>query len=262
MKRNLLSILLTLTIAITLTIPALADVIWEPDDAFYTRHAQECTYVGRRYKAAGYDGSLTVYAAPGGLACAEIENGIKVNIQFTWSGEGLDWGYALYTDWGEEAGGWVPMDDLALVYDSRQFMEDHQGEIAEEQVEVEFTQAVLYDYPGGPAGYVLEEHPDYMTFSQLINQVYTDESGLRWGYIGYYMGRRESWVCLDDPMNETLDTAVVAPGLSAAQLRGAPTVTGGFSWQMLLAAVLLVAAVVVCTVILIRRFCPKKDIKL
>lgn len=258
MRRKLLALVLGLCAALALTAPAMADMIWEPDDSFYNKHSDECSYVGRNYEVAGYGGTVTVYTAPGGLARTTLDNGTAVGVQFTWNGNGISWGYVYLL--GENATeGWTPMDDLSLIYDSQQFMEDHGDEIVtDEGVEVDFTQAMLYAYPGGPAEYVLEEEKEYLPFSQLFSEIYTDENGLRWGYVYYYMGRRNSWICLDDPMNEHLDTAVVPTAPSAAQLRGEPTVTSGVGMTTLVLAAVLVAAVVAVTALLIRRFCPKK----
>ena len=98
-----------------------------------------------------------------------------------------------------------------------------------------------------------------MSFSGVFSTLYTDGNGLRWGYVGYYMGRRDSWVCLDDPMNDRLDTNIVAVEPSAAQLRGAPTVTPGSTNRMpLVLAGVLVALVVVVTLLVIRKVRPKK----
>ena len=264
MKRKLLSLLLTLTAVVALSVPALADVIWEPTNSFYESHSGQCDYENRAYLLGGYEGEVALRSSPqNGYIVKQVENGKRGVVQFIWHGGEMDWGY-LYGIEGEETEGWAPMDDLSLIYDSQQFMEDHAQELVEgAAAEVTFSQAVLYDYPGGPTAYVLEESKEYQPFSEIFTTLYTDENGLRWGYVGYYMGHRERWACLDDPMNEHLGTAVVETAPSAAQLRGSATVTGGFSWQvMLLAAVLLVAAVVAGTVVLIRRFCPKKNEKL
>lgn len=45
-----------------------------------------------------------------------------------------------------------------------------------------------------------------------FEQLYMDESGYAWGYVGYAYGRRMSWVCLSAPADETLpaDPEVVA----------------------------------------------------
>lgn len=258
MKRRLSLLLLAFAAVFTLTVPAFADVIWEPNDAFYTSHRSECTYVDRVYELAGYDGSVTVWSAPGGMALQEVDNGERGVVQFRWSGDGVEWGYIYGLD-GKPGAGWVPMDDLALVYDSRQFMEDHEAElIYDTPVPVDFHSAVLYDYPGGPAGRMLDEHADYMTFTETFYPTYIDENGLRWGYVGYYMGHVESWVCLDDPVNEHLDTNIVPLAPSAAQLRGSATVAPGLGQFQLIVAGVLVVAVVVVTALAIRRVRPGK----
>lgn len=252
MKRKIFTLFLAALAVFSLTVPASADLIWEPDDSFYEKHRGECSYVGREYELAGYDGKVTVFTAPGGMNKFTLDNGLRVGIQFTWEGKGTTWGYLIRWD-DDRPEGWVPMDDVSLVYDSKQFMTDHAGEIEETQpIPVDFHEAVLYAYPNGPAGSVLEEEPDYMTFSETFTQVYTDQAGLRWGYVGYYMGRLESWVCLDDPMNEGLDTGVVPVSPSAAQLRGSAAVTAGPP-ALLIAAVLVAGVAAVTVVLLLKR---------
>lgn len=255
MKRKICTLFLAALAVLSLTLPASADMIWEPADPFYEKHREECDYVGRNYELAGYDGKVTVFTAPGGMSKLTLDNGLQVSILCTWEGNGTTWGSLAY--WGDNhwVEGWVPMDDVSLVYDSKQFMEDHAGEIVETQpVPVDFHEAVRYDYPNGPvaAGNALQEDPDYMTFSEIFTQVYTDENGLRWGYVGYYMGWRESWVCLDDPMNQGLDTEIMPMAPSAAQLRGSATVTAGPP-ALLIAAVLVAAVAAVTAVLLVKR---------
>lgn len=260
MKRRLLSLFLALTMALILIIPASADLIWEPEDSFYERHRNECTYVGRRYELAGYDGTVSVWSAPGGKVVETAPNGERATVQFRWSGGGVDWGYVYGYSGNRDDGGWVPMDDLSLVYDSVQFGKDHEAEIVSgDPVPVDFDSAVLYGYPGGPAGRVLEEDAAYMPFSEVFSNTYTDENGLRWGYVGYYMGRQNNWVCLDDPLNENLSTNVVPVSPSAAQLRGSATVAPGEGQQLpLILAGVLVAVVAVVTVFVIHKLRPRK----
>ena len=259
MKYKLSAPLLALLTVLALTVPVSADVIWEPQDSFYEKHREECDYVNRSYELAGYDGNVTVFTAPGGSNKATLDNGAQGTIQFTWNDNGTVWGYLCWVS-DSNVEGWVPMDDLSLVYDSQQFMEDYAGEIAETSpVPVDFHEAVLYNYPNGTSGTTLEEEPEYMSFSETFTQLYTDKNGLRWGYISYYMGMREYWVCLDDPMNGALNTGIVPVSPSPAQVRGSATVTAGP--PVILIAAGLVAAVAAATVILLlkqnRRSCPK-----
>lgn len=251
MKQKFFTLFLALLAALALASSASADVIWEPINSFYERHREECTYVNRAYQLEGYDGTVTVFTEPNGMSKATLENGLRGRVQFTWKGIGVAWGY-LYQLNGSDVEGWVPMDDLSLIYDSKQFVEDHKAEIQElEEVPVDFQEAVLYSYPNGPLeGYTLEEDPDYLLFSQAFDKLYTDENGLRWGHISYYFGHEDGWACLDGPMNEGLDTSIVPVAPSAAQTRGSATVTPGL--PVLPSAIGLVAAVVAATVVLIR----------
>ena len=253
MKRKLIPLFLALLAVLPLTLPASADMIWEPQDSFYEKHRDECDYVNRNYQMAGYDGTVALYTAPGGTKKAALDNGLQAGIQFTWTGNGLTWGYLVR--WGDNpAEGWVPMDDLSLVYDSQSFMVDHAGEITQAAlVPVDFHEAVLYGYPRGPVWEnTLTEDADYQPFSEVFTETYTDEDGLRWGYVGYYMGHCDAWVCLDDPMNRELDTGIIPVEPSPAQVRGSATQINAGTPPFVYAAV-LVAAVVVVTAVLILK---------
>lgn len=253
MKRKILTLSLALLAVFSLTVPVFADAIWAPNDSFYEKHWDECDYWSRCYELAGHGGTVTVFTAPGGMNKATLDNGARGTVQFTWKGEGTSWGYLCWvTD--SDVEGWVPMDDMTLVYDSREFFADHAGEITEAgQMEVDFHEAVCYSYPNGPAwDSIIQEDADYMPFSQVFTQIYTDENGLRWGFVGYYMGSWDAWVCLDDPMNEELDTAVVPCAPSAAQLRGGATVTAGPP-AMVLAGGLVAGVAAVTGVLLLKR---------
>lgn len=247
MKRALFPLFLALLAALSLAVPASADLIWEPDDDFYSKHWQECEYVNRSYQLAGYGGTVTVSTAPGGMSKATLDNGLQGIVQFTWEDGGVQWGYLCWVD-GSDAEGWTPMDDLSLVYDCRQFMEDHAAEITRGTPEgTDFHEAVLYEYPNGtsyPAP--LKEDTQYQPFRETFTALFTDENGLRWGYLGYYMGRRDKWVCLDAPMNPDLNSGVVPVSPSPAQLRGSVTVPAGppllLATALPAALVLLVAA--------------------
>lgn len=256
MKRKLFTLSLALLTLLALTVPVSADIIWEPRDPFYEKHYNDCDYVGRRYEMAGYNSKVTVFTAPGGMNKATLDNGVQGTIQFTWNGKGTTWGYLCRVA-DSDVDGWVPMDDVTLVYDSQQFMKDHADEIIETgPLELDFHEAVLYDYPNGPSGGTLAEVPDYMTFQETFTQVYTDEAGLRWSPVNYYMGLRNVWICLDDPMNKGLNDGIVPGAPSIAQLRGSTTVTAGP--PIMLLAVGLVAVVAAVTGVLVLKLKKRK----
>lgn len=244
MKRKAFALFLALAAILSLTVPVSADLLVEPIDSFYEKHRNDCTDVGhRRYELAGYDGTVTVFTAPGGMNKATLDNGAQGTIQLTWEGKGTTWGY-LYWVTDSEVEGWVPMDDVTLVYDSQEFIKDHADEITEtEPLELDFHEAVCYSYPNGPSGGTLKEVPDHMTFQERFTEVYTDGAGLRWSYTHHW--GRVYWVCLDDPMNEELNGGIVPCAPSAAQLRGSATVPAGP--PILLIAGVLVAGVAAVT---------------
>ena len=75
--RKLLICCCALALALSLAAPARADSLWEPNNSFYERHADECPYLGRSFYANGAEGSSTLCVSPGGyLVKGQVSNGI------------------------------------------------------------------------------------------------------------------------------------------------------------------------------------------
>lgn len=175
-----------------------ADVIWEPDDSFYRKHAEECSYVNRLYTANGPDGVVIVYRSPESPEVVdEWENGYQVSICFTYEGgDGIVWG--IYDDYRGKCG-WMPMDYMEVVYDSISFSEEYADEIVTQSGELDGKYGgkdiFFWEYPGAESGYTVtvgEDTPQYRS-------MYTDGNGNRWGKVGYYYGLKNVWVCMDHP---------------------------------------------------------------
>lgn len=175
-----------------------ADVIWEPMDSFYEEHASECTYVNRQYVANGPDGVVILYESPeSAKEVTRWENGRQVYISFIYEDErGILWGISE-----SDQTGWMPMDYMRVVYDHISFEEDYGDQIVNEEgvLDERYRNETVcfWDYPGAETYSSVNlqdcEHlPEY-------GSVYTDETGHRWGYIGYYYGFRSVWVCIDEP---------------------------------------------------------------
>ena len=101
MKRTL-CILFCLLLTASLTVPALADVIWEPDDDFYFAHANECRLSDEGYTAAE---DTTLYASPiDPTPAGVLPAGESAATRYIWTDTHRDeWGYAeFYTE-----DGWV-----------------------------------------------------------------------------------------------------------------------------------------------------------
>ena len=280
MNRKITTLLLAVMMLAALSAPAFADIMWEPyGNSFYEKHREEMSYVNRGYLANGQKGYITILAAPDSLIeVTNLTNGTRFNVGMTWQGkDGILWavGYHIYQteDGWNEYMGWVPMSDLALIYDYEEFAADHSGEFEEyDGSGDELTEVCLYSYPGGRYSHNLIESKDYMAFSESFEHLYTDENGLRWTYVGYYMGRNNAWACIDDPLNENLGTEGY---LTVGQVRGgsdvippaepsedtadteelippAEKVPAARTWTLWVIPVVLIIALAVVTAVLIR----------
>lgn len=196
MKRTL-CLILALSLVLALAPAVFADVIIEPEDSFYRDHQAQCQYISRVYYADGPDNAAVVYRSPESAAVVErVENGETLWISYRYTAaDGIDWGYC--EDYEEGWSGWVPMDYLLLKYDSISFREEFAGRITEQAGEVNAEGDVhFWDYPGSSDCTAVQTSPDYLPEYQ---RVFTDDAGRKWGHVGYYMGIRDVWVCLDAP---------------------------------------------------------------
>ena len=228
MKRKLTTMLLVAAVLITLVVPAFADLLWEPyGNTFYENHWDEMNRVYRGHLANGEKGYITLLTEPNSLVeVTNLANGTYFYVGTTWEDKsGVLWGVGYhYRHVGEGTEcyeGWVPMSELALIYDEESFAEDHSAEFAEyDGSGNHLTEVCLYSYPGGLYSRTLTENEGYLPFDEAFTHLYTDGNGLRWTYIGYYMGRTNCWICIDDPLNEKLGT----DGLrTVGQVRGSET---------------------------------------
>ena len=254
--KSLLVLLLVPAMLISCAVPACADVIWGPEDDFYEAHWEECYYVfNRTYNLAGQDGSVDFWSAPDGIVLKKLPNDEEIFVSYCWPGETEEW--VCVTIRGEtaeeEVTGWVRVADMTLLYDSLEFFKDHAEEIDQDsKLSVQFDMLKLFPYPNGPEedASVHDDWEEELPFSAT----YTDEAGLQWGYISYWYGYREQWVCLDAPMIKGAAERkyVLTPqqeARAAAQSRQ----------KTLLLAAVLVLAVVIVTVVLVRRLPKRKE---
>ncbi len=191
----LLSAATAVTVSIIGTADLYADIIWEPENSFYNSH--DCPEEDRTYTANSIDDEgLKIYESPESSKVIEVvPNGSNVWISHTYTdAAGNVWGCAGAYE------GWVPMDYLALNYDSRSFFEDYSDQITDESGTFDTSaygendRLFIYNYPGAEDNYDLEIYDDdpgyYGTF--------TDPEGHTWGYVSYYY-IQSGWICLDAP---------------------------------------------------------------
>ncbi len=201
-------LLLVLVFGLVLALPALADVIFEPEDDYFKKHREECSYVNRNYYSDGEGGSVTFYRAPDSKKeAATVPNGELFHVDFVWNGDGSGaWALAYnHNAKGEGKVGWAPMTQLRVQYDAESFREEFGGEIRETEEALKLGDCPKlrrWPYPcaAAPTG-TFEWNSNWSAPEEplVFNNVYEDPSGLRWGYVGYLYGARDFWVCLSAP---------------------------------------------------------------
>ena len=265
--KKLLACALTLLMLVSLTVPAFADIMWEPsDNPFYDDHRSECQYENRGYYANGQNGFVTLVSAPGAsMVKGQYENGEVLWVGYTYGG---DW--ALVERWedNKDFSGWVLMSDLTLIYDYLCFEEeygdritDYTGEFADYNGDAEVIN--FYEYPGAAevdqsfevsnnwGGDILGNLTGNGENRSYISKIFVDEDGLTWGFITYMYGYRNAWFCLDEPDGENFTVREVsADELTPAQEPVLPTAS--------YVPYILVAAVVGATAGILVFFYGKK----
>ncbi len=237
MKRYICFLLL-LILSMLYTLPAFADVIWEPEDDFYWANAEDCVPVNRTFIAASSMDAINVYVSPENTSVVNtITNNTEIFISWSWN----EW---YYYDIG-----WIHSDDVTVVYDNISFIEDNEiSDYDGEEMSLPVVQ--LYTYPNSGNSYELIEEKDYSLIGGSFSSSYIDANGLNWGYISYYM-QHEGWVCIDDPTNTSLNSGAVPTDLSISQKRGSDAEVPNTHYNVLLIATVLTVAVVSATLFLL-----------
>ena len=259
MKRKFFSLVLMVTTLLALCTPARADVLWEPENDFYKKHADQCDYIGRQFYANGDEGFITLWDAPEGTRVVQqFRNGYTLWLYYQYE----DWVCAVV--WGDEGEivGWAPMEDFVLKYDYLSFAEEYADEIQPydgqfADYDGDAEEIVFYEYPGAPvskdvrkAAWGLDELIGRGEDS-YIQSIFVDEDGRTWGYVGYLYGRINGWFCLDEPEGRNFPVRQVGtPELTEAR---EPTLPVRGYVPYILSGVLVLAAVALAAVLLARR---------
>lgn len=221
MKR-LFSLIIALMLALGLGVTAFADVIWIPDNLFLNQHMADCERSDRSYRAIT---EVKVYQSPeDDKVLWTIPEGDAWGVYYTYEDAGGNlWGCVEDFETGEA--GWIALAYTELVYDYISFAEEFGHEFLAldkvEQLPEEYRDDVVmfWSYPGSEVAgefdlgqWAGDYYPEYDT-------VYEDALGHRWGYVGYYMGWRNFWICLDDPTADydTLYPAGTMPEVDVSQ---------------------------------------------
>lgn len=202
--KKLFSAIAAAAVAVSMTLTASADVIWEPYESdFYQKYQADAEHF---YNAKEFvsDVDVDIYDEPYKNVIDVIEAGTPqyVSLALT-DDDGVRWGSFGYANGSLHRDVWICLDGMSLVYDSTEFIKDHEGEFTPyngELVGDSFDGKTIYEwkYPGSSVVTGADYYPE--DFEDYISKVYKDEFG-SWGYIGYMMGERDAWIYLDDPTN-------------------------------------------------------------
>ena len=277
-KRGFTAIVVLLLLVVSLTMPTIiahADVLVEPNNDFYYRNRNRMEYMGRNFYANGENGYITLVIEPNAAReVASFKNSEMIHIMFTYDDNGVVWGvtqlYVEGVNFEDRPTGWVQMNQLYVVYDSGAFMDAHSAAISEREfnlAKLDFDgDMVMWTWPGsGVFNGKFNTQGLFGDDETNMNHgitVYTDADGREWGYLGYFYGWRNVWVCLDDPSNPNIPAFNPAPELNLIPAADPPAInlSGGTrsSLSMPMIAITLVALVAIVSLVLIRVLWDKK----
>ena len=257
--KQLFALLFALILILTMSPGVRADVIYIPENPFIQDHLDDCTYVGRNftpitevklYRSPEDDHVEWTYAA-----------GDELHISYTYTdARNIEWGYT--EDYDTQRSGWVPMAYLDVVYDYISFAEEYGGRIVYLKGVLRLDGGLVgqnvrfWEYPGSEGGQMVtvshapENLPYYFA-------TFTDEDGMVWGQVNYYMGYRNFWICLDHP---TADVETVYPnGLPQVELNKAdpttpeqeitPAKPTTLNTDLIIGAAVMVCVVITCALL-------------
>jgi hypothetical protein len=208
MKR--LAALFVLAILALTTPVAHGDVLIEPKNNFWEQHREQMVHLERGFTVLADAGSVAVHKAPNVKnAVKNLNNGQTFIVDYACLYDGVYWGYSLGHD------GWVEMTQLRLLYDYPDFDAEHQGEFYPYDggfAALEETgEALAWRWPGADQPtWTLSLDPENLT-SSMFSWAYRDADDRQWGFLTYYYGYRNVWICISDPMNPDIPTFNPAP---------------------------------------------------
>ncbi len=273
LKRTLVLLLMLVLGSTLMGTFAFADVIYTPDDDFYNSHYEEFEYLNRNYYTNGEEGYVEFFKEPDGSSAGFSKNGNSFLILSTYKGAGgVLWGVTEYDDTssadkyllpaegnGSLIVGYVKMDDMVLGYDSQRFLEEHASELkpyeGDSTALADLESAVFWTYPHSGEYY---EYTLEFEDRPAFDEAYTDDDGRVWGYVSYYYGIKDSWVCISDPLATDIETIEYQKIDFIQPDSDTPPTPSRDGLSTTTIAIILVAAVVIVSLILIIVLRKKK----
>lgn len=262
---RILSFFLLILALFSLTMPVFADIAYVPEDDFYRRHAEDSRYENRVWLVNGANGYALVYSSPTGKPEGILSNGERYLVNYIYE----NWGHLEYfpencdtSDWRNRISGWVNLRDMTRDYDYRSFDADHSSEYEQKERELSVSSSNTiygYKYPG--SGVVVDELGSWRSSDLFFSMIYTDSEGREWGFLGYYMGSRNYWICLDDPCNNLLPadensrSLDIIPPASAEEMKDAlkKAITPTYYLYVGAGSIVVIAAAVLIAMLLQKK---------
>ena len=254
MKKYIFALIVACFLLIPATV-AYADSIVEPDNDFYYQHENQIVYLDRVFCVNDTYGSASIKKEPGAKSdIAKLTNDKTVYLQYSCLYDGEYWGFAL------KYSGWIKMEELLVLYDYVAFGEEHLEEFYAyegDYSEIKKTDsAIAWPWPGAETSLWTIEDLETTSFS--VSCAYKDGQGREWGFVPYFYGNINIWVCLSDPLNSDIPAFNPAPEPITWVSDTAHIDIGKDNEKSkksyLVLAIILVAALAIGTAILIKVF--------
>ena len=201
------------------SVPAYADIIYEPNDDFYQQHIDECetTYYWKTYKVISDSSGSVVRSPEDDTVLREYQPGEFFSTNTSYQSGDTIWYYIPNFDHSDKAG-WISNAGIEQVYDTDCFTEDHISEL-QGTVKLDIKGLKEITFCAYPRGHQIETRILQNLTDEVLEcgKSYTDREGKVWGYCGYFYGSVNGWVCLDDPTLANTDTA---DPLTISEVRG------------------------------------------
>lgn len=199
---------LCILLCLVLCFSVFADVLPWPDNDFLHVHEADIDYTTERYVTYSPFGSVAFYEKPNGKEIVfEAENYEIIYPCYKYEAPDGLWLLVETRINGNWTSGWCDFGELLALYNSDVFFEEYADRIGGATAwSAEYAEELLISYAYPCSGIpreemILDPHSESLPEFQSS---FVDADGRTWGYVNYYRGMRNAWVCLSDPYNKEI----------------------------------------------------------
>ena len=212
MKRLFIAIAFVVLMMLPLTFPLVAHADVVMGNEFFDKNSEKTEPLNRIFQVNGIDGALSSKEKPGSKEEVSIyENGDLILIGHTYLHKGDYWGIPPISHmyWMP---GWLPMDELLMVYNNIDFENENRDALYEYtgsfNALLKAEEFYIWQWPGSDREKYLYDYMDLDDSAVRVKHAYLDEDGREWLFISLWggptygglgrTGATEGWVCLSD----------------------------------------------------------------